>query len=71
MNPSLGRFKRRAQRSGMDTKEIAINEGIRNFRKALNENPTCFEVQATVPDKPSISSNEHGSINRQQLRLKQ
>lgn len=56
MNPSLGRFKRRAQRSGMDTKEIAINEGIRNFRKALNENPTCFEVQATVPDEVSVTN---------------
>ena len=36
-------------------------------KQKLNQPP----VQATVPDKPSISSNEHGSINRQQLRLKQ
>lgn len=52
---SLSRFKRRAQRSGENRKEKAINEGIRNFRKVLNENPTCSEVQATVPDEVCIT----------------
>lgn len=53
---SLSRFKRRTQRSGENRKEKAINEGIRNFRKVLNENPTCFEVQATVPDEVCVTS---------------
>ena len=53
---SLGRFKRRVHRSGEDRKEKAINEGIRNFRKTLLENPTCSEVQATVPDEVCITS---------------
>lgn len=53
---SLSRFKRRAQRSGENRKEKAINEGIRNFRKVLNENPTCCEVQATIPDEVCITN---------------
>ena len=53
---SLSRFKRRAQRSGENRKEKAINEGIRSFRKVLNENPTCFEVQATVPDEVCVTN---------------
>ena len=53
---SLSRFKRRVQRSGANSKEIAINEGIRNFRKALGESPTSFEVQATVPDEVCVTN---------------
>ena len=53
---SLNRFKRRAQRSGENRKEKSINEGIRNFRKTLRENPTCYEIQATVPDEISVTS---------------
>lgn len=53
---SLDRFKRRVHRSGEDKKEKAINEGIRNFRKTLLENPTCSEVQATVPDEVCVTS---------------
>ena len=53
---SLSRFKRRTQRSGSNSKEIAINEGIRNFRKTLKENPTSFEIQATIPDEVCVTN---------------
>ena len=52
---SFDRFKRRVKRSGEGYKERAVNEGIRSFRKALMENPTCYEVQATVPDEVCIT----------------
>ena len=52
---SLNRYKRRVQRSGETIKEKAVNEGIRNFRKTLMENPTAYEVQATIPDEVSVT----------------
>lgn len=52
---SVSRFKRRVQRSGETFKEKALNEGIRNFRKTLRENPTCVKVQATIPDEISVT----------------
>ena len=52
---SLNRYKRRVQRSGKTPKEKAVNEGIRNFRKTLMENPTAYEVQATIPDEVSVT----------------
>ena len=53
---SFASYKRRTKRSGEGYKERAINEGIRNFRKTLEENPTAHEVQATVPDEVCVTS---------------
>ena len=53
---SFASYKRRVKRSGECYKEKAINEGIRNFRKTLSENPTAHKVQATVPDEVCVTS---------------
>ena len=54
---SIKRYIRKSQRSGATIKEKAVNEGRRNFTKILNENPTSFEIQATIPDEVCITSN--------------
>ena len=54
---SIKRYIRKSQRSGETMKEKAVNEGRRNFTKILNENPTSFEIQATIPDEVCITSN--------------
>lgn len=53
---AVERFRRFAQRSGMDRKEKAENEARRNFRKLLRETPSAEEIQATVPDEVSVTS---------------
>lgn len=51
----IDRYNRRTQRSGRTLKEKAISEIRRNFKKHLQESPSAFEVQATVPNEVNIS----------------